>query len=359
MADAVLMPKAGGDRHTCTTCHKATYTEMSSHHTTQSDRRDYIFMNTYDPHKNGCGCPRICCCCPVPGPRGPQGIPGPIGPTGPTGSTGATGSAGTMGPTGATGATGPIGETGPTGAQGLAGVTGPTGATGATGSTGIPGATGATGATGIGATGPTGPTGPTGETGETGATGEDGRAATITIGSVITGEPGTPVEVTNSGTDTDAVFDFVIPRGEPGGGGTLDVLATVDPATQSPGAGTPLIFSNNPLVSGTSITHQASSPDVNINQPGIYQATFHSSVYPNPGTTIPASVRVQLYQNGVPVAGAVARHTFAASTEEATMSFSVPFQVTNVPSNITVVVEDDGFTFQEAALTVVRLGDAS
>lgn len=225
---------------------------------------------------------------------------------------------------------------------------GPIGPTGPTGSTG------ATGVTGIGVTGATGPTGPTG------ATGEDGRAATITIGSVITGEPGTPVEVTNSGTDTDAVFDFVIPRGEPGGGGgTLDVLATVDPATQSPGAGTPLIFSNNPLVSGTSITHQAGSPDVNINQPGIYQATFHSSVYPNPGTTIPASVRVQLYQNGVPVAGAVARHTFAAPTEEATMSFSVPFQVTNVPSNITVVVEDDGFTFQEAALTVVRLGDAS
>lgn len=48
MAVAVLMPKAGGNRLTCTTCHKAIYTEMWQHHTTQSDRRDYFFINTDD-----------------------------------------------------------------------------------------------------------------------------------------------------------------------------------------------------------------------------------------------------------------------------------------------------------------------
>lgn len=41
-------------------------------------------------------------------------------------------------------------------------------------------------------------------------------AATVSIGNVTTGEPGTNASVTNSGTENDAVFDFTIPRGDPG-----------------------------------------------------------------------------------------------------------------------------------------------
>ncbi len=55
----------------------------------------------------------------------------------------------------------------------------------------------------IGPTGPTGPQGP----------------ATITIGTTTTGEPGTNASVTNSGTDENAVLDFVIPRGDTGATG--------------------------------------------------------------------------------------------------------------------------------------------
>ena len=43
-----------------------------------------------------------------------------------------------------------------------------------------------------------------------------GKAATIRIGTTTTGEPGTEATVENSGTETDAVFDFEIPRGTPG-----------------------------------------------------------------------------------------------------------------------------------------------
>lgn len=41
-------------------------------------------------------------------------------------------------------------------------------------------------------------------------------AATVSIGNVTTGEPGTNASVTNSGTENDAVFNFTIPRGDPG-----------------------------------------------------------------------------------------------------------------------------------------------
>ena len=38
--------------------------------------------------------------------------------------------------------------------------------------------------------------------------------ATIDIGTVTTGDPGTDVLVTNSGVGKDAVFNFAIPRGD-------------------------------------------------------------------------------------------------------------------------------------------------
>ena len=52
--------------------------------------------------------------------------------------------------------------------------------------------------------------------GADGAPGQDGAAATIQVGNVTTGEPGTDATVTNSGTSSNAVLDFVIPKGEKG-----------------------------------------------------------------------------------------------------------------------------------------------
>ena len=120
-------------------------------------------------HQNcSCGC---CRRGPV-GPRGPQGCTGPQGPRGPRGYTGP------QGPRGPMGCTGPVGPAGPWGPQG--------------------------------------PKGDTGNTGPTGPTGAAGTPATVTIGTVSTGAPGTNASVTNSGSDSNAVFNFVIPAGAPG-----------------------------------------------------------------------------------------------------------------------------------------------
>lgn len=149
---------------------------------------------------------------------------------------------GEAGPKGDTGERGPVGETGPQGLQGERGETGPAGPQG------IPGEKGETGkgfkvidyydslellqenvpapeagdAYGVGYFDPydiyiysqtkgwvnNGPL--------QGTQGPDGKAATITVGTVLTGEPGTQVSVTNSGTSTDAILNFTIPRGEKG-----------------------------------------------------------------------------------------------------------------------------------------------
>ena len=48
---------------------------------------------------------------------------------------------------------------------------------------------------------------------------QKGAAATVEVGTVTTGEPGTSAAVTNSGTTGAAVFDFTIPRGATGAQG--------------------------------------------------------------------------------------------------------------------------------------------
>lgn len=60
---------------------------------------------------------------------------------------------------------------------------------------------------------------PRGAAGIDGIDGDDGAAATIAVGNVTTGAPGSSATVTNVGTTGAAVFDFQIPRGQVGATG--------------------------------------------------------------------------------------------------------------------------------------------
>ena len=60
--------------------------------------------------------------------------------------------------------------------------------------------------------GPTGPTGPTG-------------AATITVGTTTTTDPGTNASVTNVGTNENVILNFSIPRGNVGPNGLQGATA--------------------------------------------------------------------------------------------------------------------------------------
>ncbi len=57
------------------------------------------------------------------------------------------------------------------------------------------------------------PRGATGARGAKGAGGVSGSSATISVGSVTTGAAGSPATVSNSGTGSNAVLNFGIPRG--------------------------------------------------------------------------------------------------------------------------------------------------
>lgn len=64
--------------------------------------------------------------------------------------------------------------------------------------------------------GPQGPRGPQGVQGIQGEKGDKGDTGEITVGTVITGDAGSQASVVNVGTSTDAILDFVIPRGPQG-----------------------------------------------------------------------------------------------------------------------------------------------
>ena len=81
----------------------------------------------------------------------------------------------------------------------------------------------------IGPTGPTGPQGP----------------ATITIGTTTTGESGTNASVTNSGTDENAVLDFVIPRGDTGATGPQGEQGIEGPTGPTGATGPTARFNNS------------------------------------------------------------------------------------------------------------------
>ena len=84
-----------------------------------------------------------------------------------------------------------------------------------------------------------------GEKGENGRDGTDGKSATITIGEVKTVDPDNPAIVTNTGNETDAVFNFEIPRGKDGQNAEIDLKTLEKVAIKT-------FIDGNPAMSGSS-----------------------------------------------------------------------------------------------------------
>jgi predicted RNA-binding protein len=120
---------------------------------------------------------------PRPPVEGTEIPPGPPGPQGPEGPQGPQGEQGVQGPVGATGATGPVGATGPQGIQG--------------------------------------------DKGDKGDTGE------FDVGTTTVVNPDQPPAVSNSGTSTDAIIDFDLPRAPTFTVGEVTTVDWFEPASVS------------------------------------------------------------------------------------------------------------------------------
>ena len=194
-------------------------------------------------------------------------------------------------------------------------------------------------------------------TGETGPTGE---AATIRVGTVTTGDPGTEASVTNSGTDQEAVLDFVIPRGENGGSGTpVELLSAYSTAPQPGTSGSALRFDRNSMIKGDAISHAENNTDFTISEAGIYSVAFNGVVAPASGVTFPFSLTLYLEVNGTGVSGSGTQHSFHTSTETVNMAFTVPVEVTAVPATLKVIADGDSIIYSTVSLTIYKIGEST
>lgn len=90
------------------------------------------------------------------------------------------------------------------------------------------------------------------ESGVQGPQGNTGNAATITLGTFTTGDPGSNVVITNSGNTSAAVFNFTIPRGAVGATGNTGPIGPA-PNTAARTVAIP---------DGTSLTINCESTDI-------------------------------------------------------------------------------------------------
>lgn len=192
--------------------------------------------------------------------------------------------------------------------------------------------------------------------GPTGARGPAGQAATITVGTVTTGEPGTDATVVNSGTPQNAVLNFTIPQGS-SASQNLDRFLTTDTPAQPIRTGEALSFFTNPLSLGDSVTHDPPSSNIVIQKPGVYLVSFHGTVGISQDSPVPADCLIFLTQDGKNVEGASVETSLNQGGSYTSVAFSIPIQINSVPSVLQVVSQQGNLVFSNISFSVVQLGD--
>ena len=306
----------------------------------------------------------------------------PAGATGANGADGATGADGTAATiqvgsttTGAPGTDASVTNTGtesnavlnfviPAGATGVNGADGATGADGTaatvqvgTTTTGAPGTNASVTNTGTESNAVLNFVIPAGATGANGADGADGTAATVQVGTTTTGAPGTEASVTNTGTESNAVLNFVIPAGATGASAAESrpsVLAVQDTTEQALTENTPVSFAVNLLQSGTDLTHAAGSNQITVETPGIYQAAFTAEVSPTGTATLPLTISLSLEQGTTILE--TSSTTMTTAEQSNTLAWNIPFSVTTAPEVLRILSDRTDVILNRATLTINKIG---
>lgn len=194
---------------------------------------------------------------------------------------------------------------------------------------------------------------PQGEKGENGTNGTPGQAATISIGTVETTDSCENVSVTNSGTEQNAVLNFVIPCAK---ANETNIVTAVNPSEQTTASERKLNFEITSALKGTALSHAAGSGDIVINDTGIYQAVFRAVVTPAAGAALPATEILGIYLNNSAVTGASAVKYFTTDTEAENMSVTAFFNIETLPAVLSIYSSAENFAVTDAAFTVIKIG---
>ena len=147
------------------------------------------------------------------------------------------------------------------------------------------------------------------------------------------------------------------PTGPTGASGAqAEFLSAYSTPPQSGTASTPLIFDRTASSNGTAVTHTDNTAPVTVQEPGFYEVSFHGTISPASGVSLPETIQLYLTQQGTTVPGADATHTFSAASDTASLSFSQIVQVTSVPAEFEVIPAGGDFLYSGTTMTVSKIG---
>lgn len=195
----------------------------------------------------------------------------------------------------------------------------------------------------FGSTGPTGPTGPQGP-------------STIAIGTTTTGAAGTGASVTNVGTTSDLILDFVIPAGDTGPTGPTGPKATIDSILVG-NDGTQTIVTNGELNLGTLVNSTGTSlsftspNDIIVNETGTYLVNVSSIINNAPGSSGDLGLSLLINNTVVPTASEYIVTQTAAFSSELQHNFSATSgDIITVENRSTV-----SNNYHDLTISVIRL----
>ena len=176
---------------------------------------------------------------------------------------------------------------------------------------------------------------------------------------MTTGDAGTDAAVTNSGTNRDAVFDFVIPRGDTGKCCKPKFFNAFSTPAQPGSDGSALLFDRNGASQGSAISHAAGASAFTVNTPGNYVVSFHATLSPASGSDFPLPALIYLENQGTQVPGTGVQHIFHTTADAANVAFAQVVQVPSAPATLKFVASGGSFLYSDASASIWYLGPLS
>ncbi len=139
----------------------------------------------------------------------------------------------------------------------------------------------------------------------------------------------------------------------------MEALSAYSTPAQSGTDGGNLIFDRNAFSYGNAVSHDTNSSVFTIQEPGVYEVSFHGTIAPASGVNFPLQLLLYLQQQGDAVAGTAVRQTFQTTSDVSNASFSQIIDVPTAPVNLNVTGNGGNYIYSDVTMTISKIGNTA